>query len=278
MSADKKEQAARVGDPVEHNVSTLGKMAGFAVGALVGVAVVLTAPVSLTAIGVAGAVGTVAGGAALGGTAGEVLTATFAGRYDAGDVETGADTVYVGGTASGVPHKAARVHDLVGCHDEPIATGLLHIFIEGQNATRATEETRCAGKLKKDACCPTVYYCGPSARFIPTRYHGEEPAWFYWADLSASLLSGRGALLQAHRWYRIASAADTAYSWYRGGPIRKWLSRANAVAAVLGEERFIERSRRAAYDLSPERVARHIWLGEPEPAPTPYVDEMEGES
>ena len=285
---DKLEQAGRVFDPIEHSVSTPAKIGGFIAGVVVGVVVVVaataTAPVTITA-----AVVTVSTTATMGGTIAATVAPYFQDRYIAGDVETGANTVFVGSNGGRHP-RAARVEDMCKCHDEPIATGVHFIWIEGKLATRADEETRCVGKLKKGQCSQTVWYGGPSVRVMPPRYHGEEPEWFFWTSLGASILAGRferaapqlmGLAAQYPRlasWFMGTRRVLAARSRIRGGEYRDYVEWTAAAYGALGDDESaaVLNDALSQWDYQRRRVTGLGVLRNPEPgAPIPTVDGSE---
>jgi uncharacterized Zn-binding protein involved in type VI secretion len=180
VGAVKLECAARIYDRVEHTRSFLGALAGFLVGLAVGIFLVA----AVVSTGGLAAVALVASAALLGSSLGE-----FVGKFishDAGDVKTGALTVFVGG----VNRRASRVDDKLECHSgEIIVSGCQTIFVETLNAARVTEETSCGGKIKDGSGCPTVRYGGESVVVRPKRFSGELPGWFYWGREAVGLVA-----------------------------------------------------------------------------------------
>ncbi|MEZ4443946.1 MAG: PAAR domain-containing protein [Polyangiaceae bacterium] len=206
------EQAARLDDPIEHTRSALGSIVGGLLGLAVGIALAAAtiATGGLALAVVVAAVGTAAGVTVLGSTLGELAGKLF--HHTPGDIDIGSQTVFVGHPTL----NAARATDPVKCHSgEKIRSGCRLISIEQLPAARATEETTCAGKIKKDACCPTVWYGGPSVAVLPVRPSGELPTWMpITRDILGiiSLIGGGVGL-----WSKVATApwATLATRWQR---------------------------------------------------------------
>lgn len=193
MSNTKLEQAARLHDPVEHSQALLGAVLGVLAAVAVGVALAVFFPVTFAALAGATLLSTalfMGDLAATMSSMGEWIASTFLPKQTCDGVRTGAPTVTVGGREL----NAARVEDEVECHSETIISGTKTITIETKLATRAEEETRCGGKLKKDACCPTVFYGGPSEKVDSVRLSGELPMWFWTAREVMGVISARGAI------------------------------------------------------------------------------------
>jgi RHS repeat-associated protein len=169
--------AARLGDPIEHSSA----LAGFLIGALVGLAagvvgvVVVAATVATggAALAVVAAVG--AGMAATGGTAllGESLGQTHTSTEGA-IVAPCALTVYV----NGIP-AARAVTDFAACskHAPPgiqnIAQGSQSVFIQGFPAARVGDATVCDGKIESGS--QNVFIGAEAGTYL--EIHGEVPAW-----------------------------------------------------------------------------------------------------
>lgn len=211
MGAVKLECAARIYDRVEHSRSFLGALAGFLVGLAVGIFLVA----AVVSTGGLAAVALVASAALLGSSIGEFVGGLI--KHDAGDIKTGALTVFVGG----YDRRAARVDDKLECHDgEIIVSGCKTIFIEGGlNAARVTEETSCDGKIKDGSGCPTVKYGGDSVTVRPKRFSGELPGWFYWGREAVGLVAmvaGWKAIFKDWgkygRWLKAYFVGSTAFS------------------------------------------------------------------
>lgn len=196
MSGDPFEQAARIDDPIEHTQSTLGALVGGAIGVLAAVAIVGSGGTLLLAAGV------IVGASYLG----ELAGSTQPRRADG--IAEGAESVFIGAP----DRNAARVRDEVACHSgEVIVSGCRDILIETLQAARAEEETRCSGKIEKDACCPTVYFGGPSVQVLPKRVHGELPAWLFYGREVLSVFTLFGGALKAVQGWRAMSNLMRAY-------------------------------------------------------------------
>jgi uncharacterized Zn-binding protein involved in type VI secretion len=243
--ASKLEQAARVGDPVEHTNMALGAIAGLVGGIALGLVIVGTGGTALAVIATAASVGST--GSAVFGFIGSLSKRT------AGDISTGASHVFVGARDLA----AARVWDEAGCHDEPIISGCKHIFIENKNASRATDKTRCDGVIEEDHCCPTVHYGGPSVELMPVRYHGELPEWFFWTQLGVSLFSGGYGLPKAIASFRQARLLGRV--WIGAKNLYKWWGRGTTLvqgaSGALGYDEFADEVRTARSTIGPTGLA-----------------------
>ncbi|MDG5493415.1 RHS repeat-associated core domain-containing protein [Niveispirillum sp. BGYR6] len=164
--------AAREGDPIEHSSAMAGFLVGAAIGLAAAVAVVAVVGTGGAALAVVGAVGGIMASTGTGALVGQALGSTF--THAAGEIApTCSDNVIINGK------RAARaIEDKGKCSDhgptpQRIAQGSRTVIINGQPAARIKDKLECDGVIA--AGSPDVFIGREPGNYLPI--DSEVPEW-----------------------------------------------------------------------------------------------------
>jgi RHS repeat-associated protein len=202
--AEAAEMAARLTDPIGHGLGMLGMIAGALLGAAVGALMIIALPVTAPLL-VGALVGTAAVGALAGGAlAGDQLMNGIQKAFSLPDPTTGivgmigSPNVLIGmlPAARAVLDMAAACDGLFSVNHlplpvfgppPPIAEGSQTVLINGMPAARVSSKLVCGAVITNG--CPTVNIGGPTVRLLPVDDLEEEMRGFFGSLLQASLIA-----------------------------------------------------------------------------------------
>ncbi|MDF0607135.1 DUF6531 domain-containing protein, partial [Neisseriaceae bacterium TC5R-5] len=221
-------EAARLHDPIEHSSA----LAGFLIGAVIGIALIIAAAVCFLPPGIGCFVaGLVAGLAApMIATAGEAIGRMF--TSTAGMIDSGSPDVFINSRAAAHVEKSAVLCDK-HAPVKRMAEGSSNTFINSQAAVRKDDRTECDAKVGGGS--DNVFIGGGRVAYLPIE--PEIPEWVRtavdWAFAAAGLVGGLAGMARMAAKQGLKVGAKCAAK-YAAGVIGGELFSRYAVAPILG--------------------------------------------